>query len=283
MAYNDDKNKNDGKSSAAKKVKLRLGVKDVVRKRDDADAERNDGITVLYEDNHLLVVLKPQNVPTQADSSGDEDLLTQLKSYLVKKYDKQGNAYLGLVHRLDRPTGGVMVFAKTSKAASRLCEQIRSDEGEFEKTYAAVVAGRPNRTGRVEHYLVKDAQSNTVTIAPSSLEGAKKAVSEIEVVDEHDGLSLVRVKLLTGRTHQARVQLKALGSPIVGDVRYGGDKLVKSPHLALWAYRLSFPHPTSGDKLKFLAAPPQEFPWTEFDIDSLIDIVRPQDGGHYFK
>ncbi len=282
MAYNDDKFKPDVKTSA-KKVKLRFDVKDVVRKRDGADNGEDGGITVLYEDNHLLVVLKPQNVPTQADSSGDEDLLTRLKDYLVKKYNKQGNAYLGLVHRLDRPTGGVMVFAKTSKAAARLCEQIRSDDGEFEKTYAAVVVGRPNRTGRVEHYLVKDAQANTVTVAPSSLEGAKKAVSEIEILDERDGLSLVRVKLITGRTHQARVQLKALGCPIVGDGRYGGDKLVKSPHLALWAYKLSFPHPTSGDKMKFLAAPPQEFPWTEFDTESLTDIVRPQDGGHYFK
>lgn len=135
----------------------------------------------------------------------------------------------------------------------------------------------------MEHYLVKDAQANTVTVAPSSLEGAKKAVSEIEILDERDGLSLVRVKLITGRTHQARVQLKALGCPIVGDGRYGGDKLVKSPHLALWAYKLSFPHPTSGDKMKFLAAPPQEFPWTEFDTESLTDIVRPQDVGHYFK
>ena len=282
MAYNDDKFKPDVKTSA-KKVKLRLDVKDVVRKRDGADNGEDGGITVLYEDNHLLVVLKPQNVPTQADSSGDEDLLTRLKDYLVKKYNKPGNVYTGLVHRLDRPTGGVMVFAKTSKAAARLCEQIRSDDGEFEKTYAAVVVGRPNCTGRVEHYLVKDAQANTVTVAPSSLEGAKKAVSEIEILDERDGLSLVRVKLITGRTHQARVQLKALGCPIVGDGRYGGDKLVKSPHLALWAYKLSFPHPTSGDKMKFLAAPPQEFPWTEFDTESLTDIVRPQGGGHYFK
>lgn len=286
MANNDDKNNKQYATPAAPatKVKLRLDVKDVVRKRPDAETEGDGaGVTILHEDNHLLVALKPQNTPTQADSSGDLDLLTQLKQYLVKKYNKPGDAYLGLVHRLDRPTGGVMVFAKTSKAAARLSEQIRSDDGDFEKTYAAVAVGRPNRTGRVEHYLVKDAQANTVTIAPSSLEGAKKAVSEIDILDEHDGLSLVRVKLITGRTHQARVQLKALGSPIAGDYRYAGEKLVKSPHLALWAYRLSFAHPVSGDKLKFLAAPPQEFPWSEFDTESLIDIVRPQDGGHYFK
>ena len=276
---------NPSDKGGGKKVKLRFDVKDVVRKRDDpaSSAGEADGITVLYEDNHLLVVLKPQNLPTQADKSGDEDILTKLKQYLVKKYNKPGDAYLGLVHRLDRPTGGIMVFAKTSKAAARLSEQIRDEDGEFEKTYIAVVAGRPNRTGKVMHYLVKDVQSNTVTVAPSTLEGAKKALSEIEVLDERDGLSLVKVKLITGRTHQARVQLKALGSPIVGDGRYAGDKLVKSPHLALWAYKLTFAHPTTGDKMTFFASPPAEFPWALFDTDSLVDVNKPQDVNRYFK
>lgn len=271
--------KNGGKP--ATKVKLRLDVKDVVRKRkDEDDTPPPDGVTVLYEDNHLLVVLKPQNVPTQGDSSGDADLLSMLKKFLVEKYNKQGNAYLGLVHRLDRPTGGVMVFAKTSKAASRLCEQIRDEGGEFEKTYLAVVNGRPSREGKIEHYLAKDEKTNMVTVVPSSLEGAKKAESEIKVLDERDGLSLVSVNLITGRSHQARVQLKALSCPIVGDVKYGGDKAVKSPHLALWAYKLVFAHPVTGEKLRFLALPPDEFPWTAFDTEGLIDIVRPQ-GDHY--
>ncbi len=258
----------------ATKVKLRLDVKDVVRKPKETQ-ERDEGITVLYEDNHLLVVLKPQNVPTQADSSVDPDMLSMLKEYLVKKYDKPGDAYLGLVHRLDRPTGGIMVFAKTSKAASRLCEQIKDPDGDFEKTYLAVVSGRPTRTGKVEHYLVKDEKANTVSVAPSLLEGAKKAESIVKIEDEKDGLSVVSVRLLTGRSHQARVQLKALGSPIVGDVRYAGDKLVKSPHLALWAFKLVFTHPVSGEKLKFLALPPDEFPWNVFDTESFIDTVRP--------
>lgn len=277
----DDKTKNGGKP--ATKVKLRLDVKDVVRKRkdDEAQAAPPDGVTVLYEDNHLLVVLKPQNVPTQGDSSGDTDLLTMLKKYLVEKYNKQGNAYLGLVHRLDRPTGGVMVFAKTSKAASRLCEQIRDTDGEFEKTYLAVVNGRPSREGKIEHYLAKDEKTNMVTVVPSSLEGAKKAESEIKVLDEREELSLVSVNLITGRSHQARVQLKALSCPIVGDVKYGGDKLVKSPHLALWAYKLTFAHPVTGEKLRFLALPPDEFPWTAFDTEGLIDVIRPQSGSHY--
>ena len=280
---NSGKNK-FGADKAPTKVKLRLDVKDVVSKRAPKDDERtaDDGAPViLFEDNHLLVAVKPHNVPSQADSSGDPDMLTLLKDYLVKKYDKKGEAYLGLVHRLDRPTGGVMVFAKTSKAAARLCEKIRDGGDEFEKTYLAVTSGRPNRTGRVEHYLVKDEQTNSVALAPSTLDGAKKAQSDISVVDGKNGLSLVSVKLITGRTHQARVQLKALGAPIVGDYRYAKDKLVKSPHLALWAYRLVLTHPVSGDRMTFMALPPQEFPWTEFDTAPLADIVRPAPHSYY--
>ena len=268
------------KTEAAKsRIKLRLDVKDVVRKRPEAVEEaEDDGPTVLFEDNHLLVVVKPQNVPTQGDSSGDKDLLAMLKEYLIKKYNKPGDAYLGLLHRLDRPTGGVMVFAKTSKAAGRLSEQIRA--GDFDKTYAAVTAGRPNRTGRVEHFLFKDEKTNTVTLAPSSLPGVKRALSDIKIVDEKDGLSLVTVKLLTGRTHQARVQLKSLGAPIVGDSKYAGDKYVKSAHLALWAYRLSFSHPISGDEMTFISEPPNESPWTKFDMSGMTDFIRPT-GSHY--
>ncbi len=282
---NDVKNQNsdiivkaDGETRAPKKVKLRLDVAEQAKK--PQPAPKTESITVdepdfsvLYEDNHLLVVVKPQNVPSQADSSGDPDFLSQLKAYLVKKYDKPGNAYLGLVHRLDRPTGGVMVFAKTSKAAGRLCEYIRA--GDFEKTYAAVAVGRPNRTGKIEHFLVKDQKTNTVALAPASLTGAKRAASDIKIIDEKNGLSLVTVKLITGRTHQARVQLKALGSPIAGDKRYGGDKYMPAPHLALWAYKLEFTHPVTGEALKFISLPPDEFPWSEFDTDMLVDLVRP--------
>ena len=271
------------------KIKLRLDVKDVVRPRAAAPTEQaaqadDDGEfkpTVLFEDNHLLGGVKPQNVPTQADDSGDPDLLSLLKQYLVKKYDKPGEAYLGLLHRLDRPTGGVMVFAKTSKAAARLSEQIRA--GDLEKTYAAVVVGRPNRTGRVEHYLVKDEKTNTVTLAPSTLEGVKRAVSDISIVQESDGRSLVSVKLLTGRTHQARVQLKALGSPIAGDAKYGGDKYSPAPHLALWAYRLSFAHPVTGEPMTFLCEPPDERPWNAFNTSALVDVDRPVEHGYNIK
>lgn len=265
---------------AVKTIKLRLDVKDVVRPRNVEDnANDPDQPIILFEDNHLLVVVKPQNVPSQADSTGDDDMLSKLKRYLIKKYDKPGNAYLGLVQRLDRPTGGVMVFAKTSKAAARLCESIR--EGEVEKRYAAVVVGKPNRVGKIEHYLVKDEKANMVTLAPSTLEGAKRAEAEVSIVEENDGRTLVSVNLITGRAHQARVQLKALSSPIVGDKRYGGDKYVQSPHLALWAYKLVFAHPVTGEIMRFIALPPDEFPWNNYDLNALVDLVRPIERSHY--
>lgn len=280
-----DEYKKDGGEAAQpakSRIKLRLDVPDKVRKRDAEESSGDDGTPeILYEDNHILVVVKPQNIPTQADISGDADMLTILKQYLIKKYDKPGDAYLGLLHRLDRPTGGVMVFAKTSKAASRLSEKIRS--GDFEKTYAAVTVGRPNRTGRVEHFLIKDEKTNTVTLAPSTLEGVKRALSEVRVIDEKDGCSLVSVKLLTGRTHQARVQLKALGAPIVGDGKYAGEKYKSAPHLALWAYRLCFAHPVSGDIMTFLSEPPSEFPWNMFDTARIVDFNNPVSSGHYQK
>lgn len=280
------------------KVRLRLDVKDVAHKRversdvkqiehgDDVAAQPDEtptgeGLTVLYEDNHVLVVIKPQNIPTQADSSGDTDLLKLLKRYLIEKYRKSGDAYVGMVHRLDRPTGGVMVFAKTSKAAGRLCEQIRDIDGEFEKTYLAVVYGRPSRTGKIEHFLAKDEKANIVAVVPPSIAGAKRAEATIKELDGKRGMTLVSVNLITGRSHQARVQLKALGSPIIGDVKYAGDRYVKSPHLALWAYKLVFNHPVTGEKLRFLALPPDEFPWNEFDGETLIDINKPQDTARY--
>ena len=129
-------------------------------------------LTVLYEDNQIIVVVKPQNVPVQADSSGDDDLLSAVKRYIKEKYSKPGEAYIGLVHRLDRPTGGVMVFARTSKAAARLQEQMKN--GLFEKKYLAVTVGTPrDRQGRLSQYLVKDEKNNMVRVVPTALEGAK--------------------------------------------------------------------------------------------------------------
>lgn len=232
-------------------------------------------LTVLYEDNQIIVVVKPQNVPVQADSSGDDDLLSAVKRYIKEKYSKPGEAYIGLVHRLDRPTGGVMVFARTSKAAARLQEQMKN--GLFEKKYLAVTVGTPrDRQGRLSQYLVKDEKNNMVRVVPTALEGAKKAELEYKVLEIVGPVSLVDIKLITGRSHQARVQMQSMGTPIFGDARYGGDTLAKGHNLALWAYELRFYHPVNKNPFVFKVFPPlDETPWNVFPVESHINVSRP--------
>ena len=235
----------------------------------------DNNLTVLYEDNQIIVVVKPQNVPTQADSSGDKDLLTMIKEYVKEKYDKPGEVYIGLVHRLDRPTGGVMVFARTSKAAARLQEQMKT--GLFEKKYLAVTVGVPrDRQGRLSQYLVKDEKNNMVRVVPAAVEGAKKAEPEYKVLEFAGSVALVDIRLITGRTHQARVQMQSLGTPIFGDAKYGGDKLAKGHNLALWAYELRFYHPVNKNPFVFKVFPPtDEVPWNVFPVESHIKVARP--------
>ncbi len=233
-------------------------------------------IEILYEDNHLLVVVKPQGVPSQADKSGDDDMLGMLKAYLKEKYGKPGNVYLGLVHRLDRPTGGVMVFAKTSKSASRLTEQIK--DGTLSKRYLAVLTARPaEKRGRLTHYLVKDEASNMVRVAPMTTEGAKKAVLDYNILEDNDeeGLYLADIKLYTGRSHQIRVQMATIGCPLFGDVKYGKNQ--PTGVFSLWSYDLSFRHPTTDKIMAFRVFPPERYPWTLFNLERHIGIVRPRD------
>lgn len=222
-------------------------------------------ITIVYEDNHLLVVVKPQNIPVCSDDSGDPNLLDMLKEYLKVTYNKTGDAFLGLVHRLDRPTGGVMVFAKTSKCASRLHESMLL--GELEKKYYAVTVGAPkNKRGILENMLYKDEAKNEVYVVPYTTTGAKKAILEYSLVNEAKPLALVDVKLLTGRSHQARVQLAAIGTPIIGDKKYGKGNAPVAPYLALWARELRFPHPVTRETMVFRVVPPLEiFPWNKFN------------------
>lgn len=223
-------------------------------------------LNVLYEDNHIIVVLKEQNIACCPDESGDENLLDEIKNYLKVTYNKPGNAYAGLVHRLDRPTGGVMVFAKTSKAAARLSEQMKN--GGFEKRYLAVLLGRPQKDkGELENYLRKNAVNNTVYVCTQTEAGAKLASLDYEIKDFKDGLSLAEINLHTGRTHQIRVQTAAINCPVYGDMRYGGEK-AKKGKLALWAYSLRFTHPVTGERLRFMAEPPKDgIPWKIFDIN----------------
>lgn len=177
-------------------------------------------IPILYEDNHLLLVQKPVNVPVQGDHTGDDDLLSMLKRDLKVRYQKPGNVYLGLVHRLDRPVGGVMVFAKTSKAASRLSDAVR--QRAIKRGYLAVVRGAPpQEQGVLEHYLVKDSRENKVYAVPPQHKNAKKAVLQYKTIARRKNLSLLYVELHTGRPHQIRVQLSSVGCPLYGDQKYG--------------------------------------------------------------
>ena len=221
-----------------------------------------ENLNVIYEDNHIVVVVKPQNIPSQADQSGDIDMLSLVKAYIKEKYNKPGEVYIGLVHRLDRPTGGIMVFARTSKSANRLSEQIK--KGEFVKTYYCVTEGIPKELdGHIVNYLKK--VDNIVKIVPMSETGAKRAETIYNVLQTNGKNALIKVNILTGRSHQIRVQMANLNAPIYGDGKYGKvNKLTN--HLALWAGELSFKHPTKDETLYFKVYPPEEKPWTEFNL-----------------
>lgn len=211
-------------------------------------------LNVLFEDNHIIVVEKIVNIPSQADKTGDLDMLTIIKDYIKEKYNKPGNVYLGLVHRLDRPVGGVMVFAKTSKAAARLSEQVRVKE--FEKKYLVVVNGKlEHKKGTFEDYLLKNEKKNMSRVVPENTKNAKYANLDYEVLkyNEEINLSVVKVHLHTGRHHQIRVQFSSRDHSIYGDQKYGGRGHGKQ--INLWAYSLSFYHPISKEKMEFKVLP----------------------------
>ena len=217
-------------------------------------------LKVLYEDNHIIVVRKDPNIPSQADKTEDLDMLTIIKKYLKEKYNKPGNVYLGLVHRLDRPVGGVMVFAKTSKAASRLSNQVR--EKTFKKKYLAVVDGKFDReNGILEDYLYKDERNNISKVVKPEKKNAKLAKLDYKVLayNEVKDLSLVKVNLHTGRHHQIRVQLSNAGHSIFGDQKYGTRG--KGKQIALWAYELTIQHPVSKEEMTFKCFPESNGTW----------------------
>lgn len=207
-------------------------------------------INILYQDNHLLVVEKEVGILSQSDGSNTKDMLTILKDYLKKEYHKPGNVYLGLVHRLDKPVGGIMVFAKTSKAASRLSEQIRNHE--FEKSYLAVVKGELSSAGTYEDYLVKKDFHSYIT----DKDHGKLARLKYNVIKKEKDRTLVKVELETGRYHQIRVQFASRNHPLLGDEKYG--KKGKYP-IALYAYQLSFLHPISKERLVFKLLPKEGY------------------------
>ena len=213
-------------------------------------------INVVYEDNHLLVAIKPAGVPVQADSSGDIDFLSMLKGYIKEKYNKPGNVYLGLVHRLDRPVSGIMVFAKTSKAAKRLSSQIACHD--FKKSYYAVVCGDIESSGVYKDKLSKNSKLNKSFVSKDGKD------AELSFVKKgfKNGLSLVDINLKTGRSHQIRVQFSYHGFPLYGDQKYN-DK-TSLDDIALFAYKVSFYHPTTHEKLCFSIPVPSRYPFNLF-------------------
>ena len=229
-------------------------------------------MNVLYEDNHLLVVEKPVNMPVQADSSGDPDLLTACKAYIKEKYAKPGDVYLGLVHRLDRPAGGVMVFARTSKAASRLTAQFASHA--TQKRYAALVTGKPRPMDKLSGYILRDETATGASIVPADTPGAKSAVLSYQRLCEKGGLTLVAVSLMTGRHHQIRCQMADAGLALYGDQRYN-KSAVPGEQLALWAYSLTFEHPTQHARMTFVSMPSGRA-WAPFatELKALLGGVK---------
>ena len=218
-------------------------------------------LEVLYEDNHLIVVVKPANIPSQQDSSNDLDLLTMVKEYVKDKYHKPGNVYIGLVHRLDRPVSGIMVFARTSKAASRLSDQIRKKE--FSKKYLAVVNGIIEKDeDKFVDYLKRENNGNTVVTDSSD---GKESILNYNVLEKNydKNETLVEIELETGRHHQIRVQFASRNHPLCGDQRYG--KMNKT-QIALCAYHLEFIHPTTKEKMSFSIEKPKGEYWSDFKM-----------------
>lgn len=202
-------------------------------------------IKIFYEDNHIIVVYKPKGVLSQADGTGKSDMLTILKEYIKNKYDKPGNVYLGLVHRLDLYTSGIMVFAKTSKAASRLSKQVSNHL--FQKKYLAIIEGKIDSVGILKNNISKNEEQRKSYISPTG----KEAILEYKLLEYKNNLSLVDINLKTGRFHQIRCQFSFIGHPLYGDIKYGSKNKIDNLNFPLEAYYLSFFHPITNEKLEY--------------------------------
>ena len=216
-------------------------------------------LNVLYEDNHIIVVVKPYNVLSQGDSTGDVSIMDMVKTYIKEKYHKPGNVYLGLVHRLDRPVGGIMVFARSSKAASRLTKAF--NEHKITKKYLAIVNGKMEKDkDRLIDKIEKTSSGNSIIS-----DNGKEAILDYEVLDYNKEFdcSLVSVTLKTGRHHQIRVQFSSRGHYLLGDQRYG---VLDNKQISLFSYYLSFEHPVTHEVLEFKVLPENKDYWTRFTL-----------------
>jgi 23S rRNA pseudouridine1911/1915/1917 synthase len=212
-------------------------------------------LEILYEDNHLIIVNKKTGDISQGDKTGDESLIDKVKKYIKYQYNKPGNVFSGLVHRLDRPTSGVIVFAKTSKALSRLNKMLR--EGKIKKTYWAVTEGVPVKNeDTLIHYLKKNPKTNKTTVFPRETEGAKKAVLHYKMLKKGERYALLEIDLETGRHHQIRAQLAKIGLPVKGDLKYGAKRSLKGGGIMLHARKIRFKHPVKNEILEITAPVP---------------------------
>lgn len=221
---------------------------------------------VVYEDNHIIIVNKAPGEIVQGDKTGDEPLAETLKKWIKEKYAKPGNVFCGVTHRLDRPVGGLVVFAKTSKALSRMNEMFRN--GEVKKTYWAITKNRPSKEeDTLVHYITTVEKNNKSYASPQEKQGSQKAVLMYKLIGSSDRYNLVEINLLTGRKHQIRVQMSAIGCPIKGDLKYGAERSNPDGSISLLARRIEFIHPVSGIKIDVTAPVPDDNLWHAFGME----------------
>lgn len=224
-----------------------------------------EALEVLYEDNHLIAVNKQSSDLAQGDSTGDEPLAEKVANFLKVKYNKPGNVFVGVTHRLDRPVSGVMIFAKTSKALSRM-NQLFKEKSDLDKIYWAIVQKRPQvPQGKLVNYLRKDEAKNKSFVCDKNAPNAKEAQLEYRLLDESNNYCLLEVKLLTGRHHQIRVQLANMGCIIKGDLKYGAKRSNPDGGISLHARRISFTHPVSKKEINIVAPVPDDSLWKFFE------------------
>jgi 23S rRNA pseudouridine1911/1915/1917 synthase len=223
-------------------------------------------LDIIYEDNHLIIVNKEAGELVQGDKTGDFTLLEGVKAYVKKKYNKPGDVFLGLVHRLDRPVSGAVIFARTSKALTRMNEIFKNRE--IKKEYLAIVEHRPAEfEGHLVHYIIKDEERNISKVYDREKKGTKKVELSYELIGELYGMILLKVNPITGRSHQIRTQLSKINCPIVGDKKYGSIHEIDDRSICLHCHKLEFIHPVTKENIKIVADVPNANPWNNFSIE----------------
>jgi len=219
-----------------------------------------ENLQVLYEDNHIIIINKRAGDITQGDKTGDKPLSDVVKEYVKDKYNKPGNVFIGTVHRLDRPTSGIVIFARTSKALERLNKMLRDKT--INKTYWALVKNKPKKeSDTLIDFLKKDTKKNKSFVYKKEIEGSKKATLHYKIIKKLDNYTLLEIDLETGRHHQIRTQLSSIGSPIKGDLKYGFDRSNKDGSISLHARKIEFIHPVSKENISLIAPTPDDVVW----------------------